>query len=748
MKAEQRDRARRAWCGRNLRLAALAGGALAFASAHAQDSSSQGNQSKKGDGELEEIIVTANKREENLQSIGAGISVVSDARLDQLQANSLADYLQEIPGVNLQSYGAPGWGEIEIRGISPQSVGATVSTYIDNIPVGGSSAVAEGGSYVPDLDPADLQRVEVLKGPQGTLYGASSLGGVIKYVTKQPSLTETEANISEEFEHVDHGDYGGKVRASFSTPLTDEFAVRVSGYYRWIPGYIDDIGIGGTDANHGYDWGIRGTALWKPTSDLSVNINAMEQQSRQNAYDTVDLNATTLQPLYGQLSQLRYTPEFLYYRTNLYSMEINYEQPYGTFLSASSFNSIHPTQGEDATSSFVGFPNGSSTIGPDNPLGYNAHHDDQQESEELRFTSNRLGNFEFLAGGFFQHESLTDGAAFTEYQQGGHVPDTIDPSLGGYERGGTLWEAAGFFNATYYIVPSLDVTFGYRYSEIGQHRISSIYGPIYEGSTPGEFESDNLNTTQSSDTYLGGARWHITDDVMFYLRAASGYRPGGVRSPLPGGPPDFSLRYNSDSIWSYEAGLKTKWFDGRLTLDTDVFWINWDNIQTLVAIGEFNTDGNGGHALSRGVEMQATYVPVHGLTLRGNLAFTDAFFKNADPSVLVTAAGQRLIYVPELQGSISGDYSWPIGNYDADVGADWSYTGNQYDVTNYLLPSYSTVNVRAGLKWNNYKLNLFVKNLADKRAFVGDTGYYAGFNPYTVTINQPLTVGVAFSQHF
>ena len=104
--------------------------------------------------------------------------------------------------------------------------------------------------------------------------------------------------------------------------------------------------------------------------------------------------------------------------------------------------------------------------------------------------------------------------------------------------------------------------------------------------------------------------------------------------------------------------------------------------------------------------------------------------------------------MPELQGSISGDYSWPVGNYDANVGADWNYTSNQYDVTNYLLPSYTTVDVRAGVKWNNYTLNLFVKNLADKRAIVGDLGYYAGFNPYTVTIIQPLTVGVAFSQHF
>jgi iron complex outermembrane recepter protein len=718
-----------------------AGVALALGAAHAQDA---GTSSKKGDSELEEIIVTANKRTENLQSIGAGISVVSDQRLDELAANSLSDYIQDLPGVSLQSFGAAGNGSIEIRGISPQSVGATVSTYIDDIPVGGSSAVGESAEFLPDLDPADIQRVEVLKGPQGTLYGASSLGGVIKYVTKQPSLTQPEATITEQFEGVDHGDYGGKIRASASTPLSDQFAVRVSGYYRWIPGYIDDVGVGGPNVNRGYDWGIRGTALWKPLSDLTVNLNGMQQITQQNGYNTVDLNSATLQPLYGQLSQLRYTPESLSYRTNLYSAEVNYTQPYGNFLSASSFNSIQPTQIADETPYLLGFPNGSTTIGPDNPLGAAGHHDDRQETEELRFTSNRLDNVEFLVGGFYQHESLTDGFSFYQYQAGGRVPDTTVPSLGGSERGGTLWEAAGFLNATYYIVPTLDVTLGYRYSEISQHRVSSTTGPIYGANF------DDLSTQQSADSYLAGARWHITDDILFYLRAASGYRPGGARSPLPGGPPNFPLYYTSDKIWSYETGFKTTWLDGRLTWDTDVFWINWDNIQALVTIGAFDTDGNGGHALSRGVETQATYVPVKGLTLRGNFSYTDAFFKYADAGVLVTAPGQRLFLVPELQGSVSGDYSWPIGNYQGTVGADWSYTGNQYDVSNFLLPSYSLVNARAGVKWNNDTFNFYIKNVADKRTIVGDAiGYYpAYYSLYTVVVNQPRTFGISFTQRF
>jgi iron complex outermembrane recepter protein len=716
-----------------------AGVALALGTAHAQDT----NASAKKDADLEEIIVTANKREEKLQDIGAGISVVTDKRLDQLAANSLADFLQDVPGVNLQSFGAPGYGTVEIRGISPQSVGASTSTYIDNIPVSASSSVGENADFLPDLDPADIQSVEVLKGPQGTLYGAASLGGVIKYVTKQPSLTQSEATITEEFEHVQYGDYGGKVRASASTPVTDDLAIRVSSYYRWIPGYIDDVGVSGKDANNSYDWGIRGTVLWKPTSDFSVNLNALQQWSRQNALDTVDLSVTTLRPLYGDLTQLRYTPEYFIYKTNLYSAEIKFDQPYGSFLSASSYNAVHPTPAGDNTAELVdiGYPG----VGPDSPAGFIGHHDDQQETEELRFTSNRLGNVEFLSGLFFQHESINDDQLYQVYEKGGLVPNPSVAPLAIGNRGGTLNEYAGFFDVTYYIIPTVDVTFGYRYSDIKQASISWISGPLFAGATP----FYDLSTSQTSHSYLGDARWHITDNVLFYLRAASGYRPGGVRSTIPGAPADFPLHYNSDNIWSYESGVKWTGFDGRLTLDTDLFWINWDNIQALVTIGENNTDGNGGHALSRGAEIQATYAPIEGLALRGNLAYTDAFFKYADATVLVTEPGQRLFYVPELKGAVSADYTWPVGNYQVTAGGDWSYTGNQYDFDNsFLIPSYNVFNARAGVKWGNDTFNLYVKNVADKRAIVGDTGYYTAYPPFTVIVNQPRTVGLQFTQHF
>ena len=733
------------WGRRGFRIidvAVLATLAVSTARAQGVTSAAAGPDKKSDAVELQEVIVTANRRLENIQDIGSGISVVGEAQLDTLQANSLADFIQQVPGVALQSFGAPGYGSIEIRGVSPQSVGATVSTYIDNIPFGGSSAISEGGEFTPDLDPADIQRVEVLKGPQGTLYGASSLGGVIKYVTKQPSLTQSEGSLTEEVESVDHGDVGGKVRGSYSTPVTDTLAVRVSGYYRWIPGYIDDVGFNGKNTNDGSDWGLRAMLLWKPTSDLSVNLNVMRQQSRQNGFNTVDYDPTTLRPLYGNLSELRYTKEYFEYRTDLISAEINYETPFGTFLSATSFSEIKPTAVNDETINLEGIAN----VGPDNPAAGIGHHNDRQETEELRFTSRRIANFEFLTGAFYQHETLSDGESFVGYQADGKTVDPTSPYLGYADRTGTLREAAGFFNVTYYILPKLDVTVGYRYSDIAQDRGRISQGLVYVGDET-TVETDSQTVNQSASTYLGGARWHINDDVMLYLRAASGYRPGGVRTAIPGAPANFSPYYTSDSIWSYETGIKAKALDGKLTFDADAFWINWSDIQTLVYIGRFNTDGNGGHAVSRGLELQSSYTPVRGLTFNLSGAWTDAFFKSTDPSVNVVA-GQRLFFVPELQGSVGADYGWTMGRYRADVGADWNYTGNEYDITNFLLPSYSLVNVHTGLKWGDFSLELFVKNATDKRAFVGDEGFYPGFPPWTVVVNQPRTVGLSFNQRF
>ncbi|MGA9368491.1 MAG: TonB-dependent receptor, partial [Steroidobacteraceae bacterium] len=662
-------------------------------------------------------------------------------QLDMLSANSLEDFVQLTPGLSLQSYGSPGYGSFEIRGISPQSVGATVAIYIDDIPFGGSSNLSEGGDFTPDLDPADIQRVEVLKGPQGTLYGATSLGGVIRYITKQPSLQQAEGNTSEDVSFTDGGQPGGKVRGSFSTPIIqDKLAVRVSTYYRRIGGFIDDVGFRGKDANSGYDWGVRATVLYKPTDNLSIDFNAMTQQSSVDGLDTVDLNPNTLRPLYGSLAEERYIPEEFAYKTSLGSAEINWNTLYGTLLSATSISQIKPENYQDVTVDFEPFGLG---VSPSDPAGAVGHHSDQQETQELRFTSTRLGDVEFIAGTFLQHEALGDGNIYPYYTTTGQ-PE-YQNLLGIDNKYGTLNETAAYLNATYYILPQLDLTLGTRYSRINQSRSQYYGGLLYTGSAT-SFLTNAQSFSASPKSYSAGIRWRMNSNVMYYLRAASGYRPGGGRTIPPGAPPGFSASYVSDSIWSYEAGVKVRALDGRFSLDADGFWINWTDIQSLVYIGQFNTDGNGGTARSRGFELQTNYVLLKGLVVGVNAAYTDAIFTQ---TINTFVNGERLFLVPKYTASATADYTFPLtGDWTGNLGGDFSYTSSELDITDYPLPPYGILNLHAGAERGPYRLSLYVKNATNRRAYIGDFGYFADEPPYTVVLYRPLTVGVMFSQSF
>jgi outer membrane receptor protein involved in Fe transport len=537
------------------------------------------------------------------------------------------------------------------------------------------------------------------------------------------------------------GEPSGKVRASFSTPIiADELAVRVSGYYRRIGGFIDDAGVSGKDANSGYDWGVRGTALYKPTADLRISLNAMTQQSSVNGLDTVDLDPNTGRPLYGSLAEVRYTPERFVYKTSLGSAEVNWNTHYGTLLSATSISDIEPQNYQDETVALEPFGLG---VSPSSPGGGIGHHSDQQETEEVRFTSNRIGASDLIVGAFLQHEYLTDGNLYPFYDTSGSPQ--LQNLLGVDDKYGTLNEAAAYFNYTYFILPQLDLTLGTRYSRLNQTRSQYSGGLLYTGSAT-SFSSNAQSISASPKTWSAGIRWRVSPNTMYYLRAASGYRPGGGRSTLPGAPASFPLYYVSDSIWSYEGGVKVRGLGGRLSLDADGFWIDWTNIQSLVYVGEFNTDGNGGSARSRGFELQTNYLLTEGLLVGVNAAYTDAVFTQ---TIDTFVNGERLFLVPKYTASLTADYTFPLlRGWTANVGGDYSYTSSELDITDYALPPYGILNLHAGAERGPYRVGLYVKNAMNRRAYVGDLGYFADEPPYTVVLYRPLTVGITFSQSF
>lgn len=693
---------------------------------------------------LEEIIVTASKRREALSKTGVSVSAVSGQELEDRAANSLQDYLAFIPGVSLQSGGTPGYGEVSIRGIAAQSVGATVATYIDGVPFGPTSALTENALFTLDMNPTDLDRVEVLKGPQGTLYGASSMGGLIKYVTRAPDLNNCEFRATEDYNQAYNGGPGTKFSGAVSLPLIPgELALRLNGYYLHDGGYITDVGIGGEDTNRDNNRGFHGSLLYKPFADLSIRLNAITQDTSVHGQNVVDVNLATGQPVYGGWTQIRYLAEPFTNSVRLYSAEINYHFVPFDLVSATSYSSLNPTSTSDVTSVYqaIGLPQAS----PATPIGGTAGFPSHKVTQELRLDGERVGPVEWMAGTFFQHEDVVDYVSEYQYSTPAFTPLT---DLQQTFRQGTLTEYAGFANLTWYIVPSFDFTAGFRDSHISQTSYRGLAGVLQNPSDPTQYLTSYQAFSESSNTYSAGLRWRITDDILWYARAASGYRPGGGRTIPFGAPAGYKDYYNPDSLWDYESGIKLRGLQGRLTFDADAFWINWKNIQALQPLpgSIIVNDGNAGSAISRGLEAEVKYIPVSGVTLGANGAFTQAKFTETVPTVSVN--GESLFYVPKYTATVYGDFSRSIGKgWSGFFGADYEYTAQRLDENRTPLPAYSVWNAHLGVRDVHYRMNVYVNNLTNKMAYLGygNGGYGA---PYGFAVNQPRTVGIMFSETF
>jgi outer membrane receptor protein involved in Fe transport len=308
------------------------------------------------DTELAEVVVTANKRPESILNVAGSVSVISAALLDQIASVKLSDYAAFVPGLQVMPSQNPGLQMIVLRGIPPLTGAATAATYIDDVPVGSASSYENGGDVAIDIDPAELQRVEVLQGPQGTLYGGSALGGVVKYVTRQPDLTQAWGRVSAESFAVDGGGIGDEFRAAGSVPLIeDELAISISGHYRKNPGYIDGVGnFAGNDVNEGDTEGGRVSLLYAPAPDWTVNVGALLNRISSNADNTVLINPITRQPIYGEYTTMHVTPTDAYTNLNLYTATVNHAFQAGpTLTSATSYSDQSTLSSADASFGFI-----------------------------------------------------------------------------------------------------------------------------------------------------------------------------------------------------------------------------------------------------------------------------------------------------------------------------------------------------------------------------------------------------------
>ncbi|HEY2622271.1 MAG TPA: TonB-dependent receptor, partial [Dyella sp.] len=700
------------------------------------------------------VMVTANKREERLQVVPMAVTALSGDDLRRQGANSFADYAAQIPGLNLISTSA-GQTQLVLRGITSGSsqANSSVSTYIDDAPYGSSTVYSAGSLLTPDIDPADIERIEVLRGPQGTLYGSNSLGGLVKFVTTPPDSTRTYGRASVDYTSVDGGGSGFAERAMFNLPLVEgKLALRVNAYDRDDPGYIDNVATGKKEVNEAKVSGGRAQLLWTPTDKVSVNLSALAQNLRGDglANTGVEVDPATLKPIYGYQKQSRAAGTgLLAIQYRLYDLSVNADFGWAKLVSSSSYGSQKVDQTGDVTAAYgpllnpvFGLDNGGYSVTQPITLG--------KFTQELRLESPAEQLLAWRAGVFYTRESTTNHQTVNVFDATTGVPIDL-PSLGDISIGpGIFKEWAGYADVTWHATSQLSVLVGAR-----QTHDSTSYSQVSSGLLTGAADF----TTRSSDnptTYLFNPSYRFTDNLMAYVRVASGFRPGGANVGVPPGL-GAPLTFAPDKLTSYELGFKSTLLDQRMTFEADAFYIDWSQIQLTTVNANFAYLSNGGKAKSQGLEGSWKYAPVRGLVLSANATWTDAALTADTPPGLYGYNGDRLPWVPKWNATVGAEYDFPLGSgWSGFVGGSYNYVGRRE--SDFLsvpgprisVPGYHGIDLHAGTYIGNWTIKGYVKNLTNQRgitSLASETTDPQG-SPFNAAYVPPRTVGVTLGLDF
>lgn len=768
----------RPWCRSPLSMAVAASLACAAAvPALAQDvgAPAAGDAST-----LDTVVVTANKRVENVRDVGASISVVGERELENLGASSLSDYAALIPGLQVQNGGSPGLTSVSLRGISALSSGATVATYIDEVPVGSSGIYQGAGALMLDLLPYDISRVEVLRGPQGTLYGAGAIGGLLKYVTHAPDAAGREFRVGLGGRAVQDGGHDWNGRFGASLPLHDDrLGLRVSAARNGLPGYTDNAVDGRRDVNTGEQTGARAALSWDGDT-VDVGLSVLQQRVRSDDRASVALDPQTRAPLAGELSGRSWQRQPFDKKLTLASLSLAWDLGWGDFVSATGWSNTKTLDRIDTTVQFgevadqlLGLPEpGSSFTRYDFDL--------DKLTQEFRLTSASGGRFEWMVGVFYTKEDAEQSQfAWLGQRDGSPLPAGGEAysTLARIALPSTYEELALFANGSWRIGERFKLDAGIRQARneqwFSQNVSAGILAPI--GDAPGESSEDVF-------TWSLSPQFKLADDVLLYLRAATGYQPGGPNVALAGMPPSV----DSSMLSSYEAGLKSQFAERRVQLDLAAFRIDWEDIQVASSFNGIGGLVNGGEAKSEGVELAALFRATDRLLLGLNAAYTRASVKNDfEPTVIpqdgfdvilnTGLGGDRMPYVPKLSWSATAEYAFATaGGLDGQVGAALRWTGDRVNDTTERqrltapgdpstvlgealtppleLDSYRALDLYAGIGRDRWSLRAYVNNVTGEDGWSSIApidGALTGARGHLAAVPiQPRTFGIEFDYRF
>ena len=698
--------------------------------------------------QLEEVIVTATKRSESARDVAGAVSALGRAQLESINATSFQDFATYMPGVSSLGLGV-GQNQVVVRGVTTGAQSSsTVALLVDEIPIGSSSAFAQG-AYALDYNAFDLQRIELLSGPQGTLYGASAMGGLLKYVTQSPDLGGFEERLQAELSSTRHSGANYAGRMALNAPLVrDQLGVRAVAFLEDSGGVIDDRGRGLRDVDSSRSAGGRLSVLSKLSDNAELRLSATYQDIERDGSSMVDRNGVTGQPVQGEYEQSVLVPEPLEQSIELYSAVLNWDLGWSTLTSATGWQELELSTDADNTALYGALFGTGAAVPFNTPVANRT----EKFTQEIRLASPSNRSFEWLLGAFFADEDSRNQT---------QLRNALDPNgnLGGvplfkgviptkYE------EIAVFGTGTVYFTERFDVALGARYSQDRQQYRQLFQGVFSNPLDPFAVSDNSSSSEENVATYLVSPRYRLSDDVLLYARMASGYRPGGPNfvtvnsSGQPIGDPTF----DNDSLWNYEIGAKTGFLDGRATLDASVYLIDWSDIQLTVNRGGVNQLENGGEAQVKGIEISGQYMPVSSLTLGGSASYTDARLTEDSPQ-LGARDGQRLPLSPRFSSAMTADYAFAVGQgAEGRLGVSYRYLGERtagFDGSavrpQYDLDDFSIVDLRLGVRFSLFDVKLFVENVFDEIGEVSAITTARTVNPAAparVAILQPRTIGL------
>ena len=758
---------------------------------------------------LEEVVVTATRRVETVMDVPFSVNVQEESDIQRLNTFSLEGLSRSVAGLNIQNLG-PGQSVINIRGISSgqivrdqPGVKEQVGVYLDDTPISLSL-------FTPDLDLYDVQRVETLRGPQGTLFGSGSIGGTVRYVTNKPQLGVKDVRTQFDLNTIDSGSAGGHVKAAFNAPLGDNAAVRVTSYGTRYGGFIDALReTGETDdnVNDGGRFGGRVSVLWKPTENVtitprlvyqSIDMDGFNREEKFNLF--ANPYTTTRRPVQlGERQQFLLLDEAFEDETlildNVVKWNIN-NRVEATYVASYTKRDLLVSRDASALTGSVGvdplISYGFDPKAVDLPSNLRDATEVEQMTHEVRFSSNTAGPFQWQAGVFYSNIKRDYSQRLPTPGYDNYWPESgkgngfsVKDSPYNSDLTYDLSQIAVFGEATYTLFDRLDLTAGLRWYDWEEDKTFKS-GGLFSNSA-----AQNQNVTVSSNGFTPRfmVNYDVTDHVAVNAQASQGFRLGGVNDPLNkllcG---DFYdtyqgfQRFKDETLWNYEVGLKSSY--RMVTLNGSLFYADIDNLGVNVVAGDCSSRVTISvpEAHTMGGELEFAMQPTDALLVTFAGSYVEAEFDStinaADGSVVSGIKdGNRIPSVPNWQLSAVATYTFPglWQSKESYVTASWQFVGDQItqpgdqapgagsfphglpyggmtgdEVTNLdiELDPYHLFNVNTGLVYDSWDVMFYIKNIGDENPQLSFDRERAGRARLAYRVGQPRTFGILSRFYF